>query len=237
MAIALAPLFPLVHPLLSTLFPDCLWHGHRQTRQIALTFDDGPHSHHTPQLLRVLDQYQVTASFFWLGAWVERAPEVARAVYQQGHHLGLHGYDHRAFSLMSPPELKQSLERNRLAIAQACQLDVNCLRDVRPPNGLFTPQTLTLLQQWNYRPVMWSVVPEDWVSPGVATVVQRVLQQTRNGSMIVLHDGIYGGTDVAEVTACLVPQLLQQGYEFVTVDQLWQQRQDLPEQSNPQAGV
>lgn len=224
MAIALAPLFPLVHPFLSTLFPNCLWHGHPQTRQIALTFDDGPHPQYTLPLLEVLDQYQITASFFWLGTCVERSPTVAKAVQQQGHHLGLHGYNHRAFSLMQPQELKLSLERNRAAIAQACELDAQQLLDVRPPNGLFTPQTLSLLRQWHYRPVMWSVVPEDWASPGTDIVVQRVLQQTRNGSMIVLHDGLYGGAAVAEIAACLIPQLLQQGYEFVTVEQLWQQR-------------
>jgi peptidoglycan/xylan/chitin deacetylase (PgdA/CDA1 family) len=70
---------------------------------------------------------------------------------------------------------------------------------------------------------MWSVVPEDWVRPGVAVVVQRVLQQVQNGSLIVLHDGACGGADVADVATVLIPQLLSLGYEFVTVDMLWQQ--------------
>jgi peptidoglycan/xylan/chitin deacetylase (PgdA/CDA1 family) len=70
---------------------------------------------------------------------------------------------------------------------------------------------------------MWSVVPEDWVRPGVSTVVQRVLQQVQNGSQIVLHDGTCGGQDVAAIAAQLVPQLLEQGFEFVTIDRLWQQ--------------
>jgi peptidoglycan/xylan/chitin deacetylase (PgdA/CDA1 family) len=120
-------------------------------------------------------------------------------------------------------DLKLSLEKTQKAIAQACQIHPESIRDVRPPNGLFTPQTLTLLHQWNYQPVMWSVVPEDWERPGVSVVVQRVLQQVRNGSIIVLHDGYFGGKDVAETTAQLVPQLLQKGYHFVTIDQLWQQ--------------
>ncbi len=70
---------------------------------------------------------------------------------------------------------------------------------------------------------MWSVVPEDWVRPGVTTVVQRVLQHVNNGSIIVLHDGACGGEDVAEITNILIPQLLQQGFYFVTIDTLWQQ--------------
>lgn len=70
---------------------------------------------------------------------------------------------------------------------------------------------------------MWSVVPEDWVRPGVSVVVRRVLEQVQNGSLIVLHDGYSGGQDVAQTVAQLIPQLLQSGYHFVTIDQLWQQ--------------
>lgn len=67
---------------------------------------------------------------------------------------------------------------------------------------------------------MWSVVPEDWVSPGVEVVVRRVIQQVQNGSLIVLHDGYHGGEDVAQTTDRLIPQLLQQGYKFVTIEEL-----------------
>jgi peptidoglycan/xylan/chitin deacetylase (PgdA/CDA1 family) len=161
-----------------------------------------------------------------LGVCVERSPEIARAVYERGHWLGLHGYDHRSFPGLSATQLKQSLERTQAAIASACQLSVEeatyRIRDVRPPNGLFTPQTLRQLHQWNYRSVMWSVVPEDWVDPGVAVVVRRVLQQVEPGALIVLHDGTYGGENVAEIVRQLIPILQQQGYEFVTVEQLWQ---------------
>ena len=111
-------------------------------------------------------------------------------------------------------------EKTQETISQACQLEPKHLRDVRPPNGLFTPQTLKLLHQWQYRPVMWSVVPEDWVSPGVEVVVRRVIQQVQNGSLIVLHDGYHGGEDVAQTTDRLIPQLLQQGYKFVTIEEL-----------------
>jgi len=219
----LAPLFPIVHRVLKPTFPSCLWGGSPDSKAIALTFDDGPHPQYTPQLLQVLDRYEVPASFFWLGLCVNRAPTIARDIYQRGHWIGLHGYDHRSFAGLSDTALRQSLEKTQAAIAAACQLDPQYVRDVRPPNGLFTPRTLNLLRQWNYRPVMWSVVPEDWVQPGVSVVIRRVMKQVQNGSLVVLHDGYHGGQDVAETTAQLIPQLLQQGYQFVTIDQLWQQ--------------
>ena len=218
----LAPLYPLLYQILQPTFPNCLWTGKLDSKAIALTFDDGPHPDYTPQLLEVLDRYSIPASFFLLGAGVNRSPKLTRAIYERGHWLGLHGYDHRSFPLLTTLDLKQSLQATQAAIARACCLDPATICDVRPPNGLFTPQTLNLLNQWRYRPVMWSVVPEDWVRPGVFVVVQRVLQQVNNGSLIVLHDGACGGQDVAATVQNLVPQLLQRGYRFVTVDTLWQ---------------
>ncbi|NEO29500.1 MAG: polysaccharide deacetylase family protein [Symploca sp. SIO3C6] len=218
----LAPLYPILYRLLKPAFGSCLWAGSNNSPMIALTFDDGPNHKYTPQLLQVLERYSIKASFFWLGACVNQAPAVAREVYQRGHWLGLHGYDHRSFPWLKRDELKQSLLRTQEIIATTCQIHPNKVRDVRPPNGLFTPQTLSLLHQWQYRPVMWSVVPEDWERPGVSVVVRRVLQQVENGSLIVLHDGHCGGQDVAQTAELIIPQLLQQGYRFVTVEQLWQ---------------
>lgn len=217
----LAPLYPLIHRILQPTFPGCLWTGNPNSKAIALTFDDGPHPYYTPQLLEVLDHYSIPASFFWLGICVNRSPTTAKAIYERGHWIGLHGYDHCSFPLLTTAGLRQSLQETQIAIAKACRLHPMTIRDVRPPNGLFTPQTLKLLHQWHYRPVMWSVVPEDWVRPGVAVVVQRVLQQVQNGSLIVLHDGACGGQDVAATTAQLIPQLLRQGYQFTTVDAFW----------------
>jgi peptidoglycan/xylan/chitin deacetylase (PgdA/CDA1 family) len=216
-----APLYPILYRILKPSFPTCLWSGTTNSRAIALTFDDGPHPQYTPELLQVLDHYGIPASFFWLGICVNRAPRVARDVYERGHWIGLHGYDHTSFPFLKPDALKQSLEKTQEAISTACQIHPENVRDVRPPNGLFTPQTLSLLHQWNYRAVMWSVVPEDWEHPGVSVVVRRVLKQVQNGSLIVLHDGYCGGQDVAQTTAQLVPLLLQQGFYFTTIDRLW----------------
>lgn len=220
-------LYPIVYPILKGSFPSCLWSGDDSERIVALTFDDGPSPQWTPQLLEVLDRYGIPVSFFWLGARVSRWPWVVKAAYSRGHWIGLHGYDHRSFPLLGAAGLKESLEKTTEAIATAANLEKEYVqthvRDVRPPNGLFTPQILNWLREWNYRPVMWSVVPEDWRRPGFRVVVERVRRQVTNGSLIVLHDGYDGGQDVAQTTAALVPQLLEQGYQFVTVDRLWRQ--------------
>lgn len=219
-----APFFPVLHPILKTAFPHCLWRGDINQAEIALTFDDGPHPVYTLDLLNVLDEYQIKASFFWLGCWVKNYPEIAQAVIQQGHWICLHGYYHQMFHKMTNEQLKKDLEKTKQEILNISDLHPNSLLDVRPPNGVFTPKTLTLLKQWGYRPVMWTVVPEDWVRPGVNIVTNRVIQQTTNGSIIVLHDGNDGGQDVAASAKSIIPKLLEKGYKFVTIDQLWQQK-------------
>ncbi|MEB3357504.1 MAG: polysaccharide deacetylase family protein [Synechococcales bacterium] len=223
----LAPLYPVLYRVLNPLFPACLWAGQSTHPVVALTFDDGPHPDYTPPLLDVLERYQVTASFFVLGQRVDRYPDLTQQIYQRGHWLGLHGYRHEGFPWLSAQALRQSLTDTQRAIAHACGLEPTVVhqqvRDVRPPNGLFTPKTLSDLERWHYRPVMWSVVPEDWLEPGVDVVLDRVLQQVQNGSHIVLHDGYYGGRDVAATVERLIPALVARNFRFVTIDDLWQQ--------------
>lgn len=219
---ALAPLFPILHPILKSAFPKCLWAGNIHNPEISLTFDDGPHPEYTLQLLEVLEEYDIKANFFWLGICVNRYPEIAQAVYEKGHGIGLHGYEHISFPQLAPTQLKSSLEKTQLSIYNACGLESKLVCDVRPPNGIFTPQTLKLLKEWGYRTVMWSVVPEDWVRPGISVVVNRVVQQTYNGAIIVLHDGYDGGQDVAKSVAEMIPILLDKNYKFITIDKMWE---------------
>lgn len=208
-------LYPLLHRSLKTLFPEALWElPPHPKQQVALTFDDGPHPQHTPALLRVLQEFQVPATFFVLGERVQRWPHLVRQICQQGHEIGLHGWQHRSFTQLSRGELLQSLRRSQDTLVAACGGTPEEYRAVRPPNGLFWPQTLVDLRRWGFFPVMWSVVPEDWLEPPVAVVVERVLAQVRPGSLIVLHDGVQGGAQVAEVTRQLIPALREEGFDF-----------------------
>jgi peptidoglycan/xylan/chitin deacetylase (PgdA/CDA1 family) len=214
--------YSTLHKTLSSNFPACLWSGDPSRREVALTFDDGPHRRFTPGLLKVLERWQVQASFFVLGCQVDNTPEIARDIYHAGHWIGLHGYQHHPF--LTTHGLKKDLERTRHALARACNLDPTTIWDVRPPFGFFTPEILTALTTWGYRPVMWQVLADDSMHPGPSVIVQRILQQTTQGALIVLHDGNDGCGDVAEATDQIIQRLSSEGYQFVTVDDLWQRR-------------
>ncbi|MCL2925626.1 MAG: polysaccharide deacetylase family protein [Trichodesmium sp. MAG_R04] len=216
----LGPLLPILHPILKSTFPNCLWQGNTQNSEITLTFDDGPHPEYTPQLLEVLDKYRIKANFFLLGICVDRYPEVTKAIYEKGHWICLHGYEHISFPKLNPIQLKSSLEKTQLSIYNACGLTTKSVCDVRPPYGIILPETIKLLEKWEYKTIMWSVVPVDWVRPGISVVINRVVQQTSNGSIIVLHDGCDGGQDVAKIVAEIIPILLEKNYQFITIDKM-----------------
>lgn len=209
-------LYVTIHPILKRIFPGCLWDLKGESA-LALTFDDGPHPLYTPQLLAVLKQWDLKASFFVLGERAEQYPHLVAEIAAQGHHIGIHGFRHYSFTRLSIPDLKASLRKTQQVIAAACHGHPDHYRDVRPPNGIFVPQTLTCLQQWGYRTVMWSIVPEDWVTPPIPMVVSRILKQVYPGAMIVLHDGYYGGSQVAETVQSLIPSLIQRGFTFTTL--------------------
>jgi peptidoglycan/xylan/chitin deacetylase (PgdA/CDA1 family) len=128
-------LYPLLQQGLKTLFPGALWDlpPDPQKRQVALTFDDGPHPEYTPTLLQVLQEFQVPATFFVLGERVQRWPHLARKIRQQSHGIGLHGWQHRSFTQLSRGELLQSLRRSQDTLVAACGGTPEEYRAVRPP--------------------------------------------------------------------------------------------------------
>lgn len=207
-----------LHNFLRSAQPDCLWRGANRP-EVAFTFDDGPHPEHTPPLLRVLERHGLPASFFLIGREAERYPALVRELYRRGHWLGLHGWGHWPF--VGEVGFLDELDRARAAVARAAQIAPEELVDVRPPFGLATPGSLRLLTARGYRTVMWHVVPEDW-SRDVDLFARRLLAQTGNGSVIVLHDGPSGGHRAAAVVEAVVPRLRERGYRFVTVERLWQ---------------
>ena len=220
---AAADFIPYLYRFLKPRLPEALWEGDRRSNQVALTFDDGPHPQFTPPLLKVLAKYNVQATFFWLGSWVKKYPEVAQQVYEAGHQLALHSFVHKPFLFQNLEDIRKGLEATQAAIAAACP-GAPVPIDVRPPYGVCSAKTIQQLNQWGYRTVMWSVVPIDWTEPGIELVKQRVLDSTQGGDLIVLHDGSSGGSAVAHCTEEILPELLGKGFEFISVNRMWAQR-------------
>ena len=200
-----------------------LWQGDGSRREIALTFDDGPHPTDTPRVLAALARHGVRATFFLVGRYAERHPDIVRQIHQDGHQLGIHCYRPVPFPLENPANLRDQLERTRSAIAEACGISPETISHIRPPYGAFTRQTLSLLEKWGYRLVMWNNIPPHWMQP-LNWTVKQVMASALPGSVIVLHDGHGHGARVAEVVDMIIPQIKATGVELVTVEEMQKQR-------------
>ncbi len=154
---------------------------------------------------------------------MEQYPNLVRQIHQNGHRLGIHCYRHLPFPLENPSTLRAQLERTKNAIAEACGISPETICHIRPPYGAFTTWTLSLLEGWGYRLVMWNSIPPHWMQP-LSWTVKQILADAIPGSVVVLHDGHGHGTRVAEILNIIVPRIKAMGVEFVTVEEMQNQR-------------
>jgi peptidoglycan-N-acetylglucosamine deacetylase len=182
-------------------------------KTIALTIDDGPSPVYTPEVLRVLGEYRVTASFSMVGRYAAAYPDVAREVTAAGHMVVNHTWDHGDLASMKPAAVRDEIARATDAIAAATGQRPAMFR---APYGYWSPEVFRCCAQDQLRPLDWSVDPRDWARPGVRAIVKTVLATTRTGSIILEHDG--GGNRSQTVAALKIwlPRLLDAGYRFTT---------------------
>lgn len=159
--------------------------------QVALTFDDGPHPQHTPQLLDILARYRVRATFYVIGSLVRRYPEIARRIVADGHEIGNHTWTHPTLSQLGDGTVLTEIDRTQEMVWQTVgHVPVT----MRPPYGAFSPRQSRMLQASRNLPtVIWSVDPQDWRRPGSSVVAERMVRGARPGAIILAHD-IHGPT-------------------------------------------
>ena len=187
---------------------------------MALTFDDGP-SEGTPEILEILARYSVPATFFQVGANVERLPAVARAVAQAGHAIGNHSYTHPLFCFRSARFIEGELERAQRAIEDRAGVRPEWLR---VPYGARWFGLGGVQKRLKLTGVMWSAIGYDWKLRPKA-IVGRVTARISNGGILCLHDGreLRAKPDIGatvEAVRSLVPMLLDRGYRLETVSRL-----------------
>jgi peptidoglycan/xylan/chitin deacetylase (PgdA/CDA1 family) len=182
---------------------------------IAMTFDDGPDKKLTPELLDILGQHHIHATFFVIGSNAEAHPEILQRAVREGHEIGSHSWSHPAFAKMSDAKVRTELQKTddviRAALGGRPVL-------MRPPYGSITArQKHWINEEFGYRIILWDVDPLDWKRPGPAVVRDRIVRATRPGSIILSHD-IHPGTIKAMPET--FDQLQAKGFKFVTVSEL-----------------
>jgi peptidoglycan/xylan/chitin deacetylase (PgdA/CDA1 family) len=196
--------------------------GQHASKQLALTYDDGPNDPHTLNLLEVLARHNVRATFFMIGRYVSQRPDIARAVAQAGHVIGNHTFHHPLLIFKSVEETRRQLIACRQALSDAIGQHSNLFR---PPFGGRRPATLRVARELGLQTMMWNVTGYDWNAPPAKIIEEKVARQVRGGDVILLHDGGHRamGSDRAQTviaTANLIRRYRDLGYEFATAEEL-----------------
>ena len=188
---------------------------HTDGPYIAMSFDDGPSATLTPKLLDLLAARHIKATFFVIGENVMEHPEIVAQAAREGHEIGNHSWSHPNLAKMSQESVRSQLQRTDAAIKNATGERPTLMR---PPYGSITDREKHWIHdEFGYRIILWDVDPYDWKRPGPAVVRNRILKETRPGSIVLSHD-IHPGT--IEAMPSTLDALEAKGFKFVTVSEL-----------------
>lgn len=175
---------------------------------VAITFDDGPHPEGTPKMLEALAAAEATATFFLVGEQVAKRPALTRLILDQGHAIGLHGFQHRPHPLRKSHELAEDFTRGLAAIEDATGTTPLLHR---PPFGIYSATSLRMTRERGLQPLLWSQWGKDWRK--VTTPEQitgRAIGDVRAGDVILLHDADYYSARCSHRrTAAALPEILR----------------------------
>jgi cellulose synthase/poly-beta-1,6-N-acetylglucosamine synthase-like glycosyltransferase/peptidoglycan/xylan/chitin deacetylase (PgdA/CDA1 family)/spore germination protein YaaH len=189
-------------------FPTLYHQGAGGEHQVAITFDDGPDPEWTPKILDILKTANVKAAFFLVGVNAEHYPTLVRRIVKEGHEIGNHTYYHPNLALCWPEHIRLELNATQLLIETITGRATTLFRPPyaadTSPSQLSELTPLQIAQDLDYLVVLENIDPQDWARPGADIILQRVKQQRRDGSIILLHDA---GGDRSQTVEAL-PKIL-----------------------------
>ena len=184
---------------------------------VALTFDDGPTTEVTRPLLDLLEKEQVRATFFVTGAELEKQMTLGIRIVAMGHELGNHSYSHTRMFFVTPSFVQNEIERTDALIREAGYQDTI---HFRPPFGKKLFVLPYYLSQTGRTTVTWDVEPDSDARATAGEIAQRAVQNTRPGSIILLHVMYPNRVESLKAVGTIINDLKERGYEFVTVSEL-----------------
>lgn len=197
-----------------------------EDKVIYFTFDNGYEQGYTEQILDVLKEEEVPATFFVTGHYTESEPELIKRMVDDGHIIGNHSFHHLDFTKMSKEEIEEELVTLEKAVAKVS--DQNTMTYLRPPRGTFNEQSLKWGDELGYVHVFWSLAFKDWETnkqQGWKYAYEQIMDQVHPGAIVLLHTV---SEDNAKALQKVILQLKKDGYSFQSLDELML-KQSLPE--------
>ena len=186
----------------------------RDQKMLSISFDAAWGNEDTQQLIDILGKYDIKATFFVVGEWVDKYPESVKALSDAGHEVMNHSNDHAHMSKLSRDEI--------IADVNTCNDKIEAVTGVRPtlirpPYGEYDDNVISAIRSMDMEPIQWDVDSLDWKDLSAAEITKRVTTKVQSGSIVLFHNA---AKHTPEALPTILEDLLQQGYTFVPISQL-----------------
>jgi peptidoglycan/xylan/chitin deacetylase (PgdA/CDA1 family) len=200
------------------LFPDYVWEIPTQSKELYLTFDDGPTPHVTDWVLDTLKSYHAKATFFCIGSNVKNHPELFNKIVEEGHSIGNHTHNHiKGWKTKTKLYLENVLEAEKTIDVEINQLIKTNL--FRPPYGQIKPKQGEKLMDLGYKIVMWDVLSFDWDKTiSKQECLDFVISKSKNGSIIVFHDSEKASNNMKFALPKVLEYFTEKGFSFKAIE-------------------
>jgi len=188
-----------------------------EEKYIALTFDDGPHTKYTLEILDILKENNAVATFFIIGENALEHPDLINKIKDSGCEIGNHTWSHAYLDRLSEESIRDQLSKTD---SYLYELTGEHPRLFRPPGGRTNDTVLKVAEEFGYVSVLWSKDTRDWACPSVEDVVSSATNNQASGDIILFHDYNAGKSPTPSALRKILPRLISNGYKTVTVSEL-----------------
>ncbi|HHX23993.1 MAG: polysaccharide deacetylase family protein [Tepidanaerobacteraceae bacterium] len=214
---------------LISMYPDIfVASGASDEKKVALTFDDGPDDVFTPQFLDVLKDKKVKATFFIIGKRAEGYPKVMKRIVDESHLVGNHTWSHPDIMKLSLEKVKEEVLKTEELLDSYCKDRKDRIKLFRSPYGSMDPERVEFIADMGYKIISWNVDSLDWKGLSAEEVKTNILENVINGSIILQHSAGGEGEDLSgsvEALPEIIDVLQKEGFEFVTIDKILEDKE------------
>jgi len=202
---------PNIH--LEDLESEPIYRGNPQKPMVAFLINVAWGNEYIPEILKVLNEHQTKATFFFDGSWVKKNPDLAKMIKEAGHEIGNHAYSHPDLKQRSVAQTKEELKKTNDVIKATLGITPIWFA---PPSGSFNEATIQVADQLDMKTILWTVDTVDWRKPATSEMVRRVASKVENGSMVLMHPT----KPTAEGMERMITDIKAKGLQLGTVSDL-----------------
>lgn len=190
-----------------------IYRGHPEKEMVAFLINVSWGTAYIPDILRILDEQKIKATFFIEGKWAKENADYAKMIVEEGHVIGNHAYSHPDMSRLSEQEIFQEIKQTNEIIKA---ITGNTPKWFAPPSGSFNNQVVKIADQLDMETILWSVDTIDWRNPSVSVMMNRVMDELHAGALILMHPT----KSIVQGLEPLITNIKDKGYKIGTIDKL-----------------